>query len=267
MRARYSHAQAIPRKVFRANYSRMSDTTRLCLWSGPRNVSTALMYSFRQRSDTRVLDEPLYGHYLRLTRAEQPGRDELLKTLDLDGARVVRDVIQGPCDRPVLFMKQMAHHLLGLDHEFLSATENVLLIRDPQQMLPSLVNQVKEPILRDTGLGMQSALLKDLRALGQDPPVLDAKKLLLDPDGVLRELCRRIDIPFEKAMLHWPAGPKPEDGSWAKDWYHNIHRSTGFMEYKEKTGPFPVKLKPLLDECKPHYDFLYENAIRAGTPG
>ena len=225
------------------------------------------MYSFRQRSDTRVLDEPLYGHYLRLTRAEQPGRDELLKTLDLDGARVVRDVILGSCDRPVLFMKQMAHHLLGLDQDFLSATVNVLLLRDPQQMLPSLVNQVKEPILRDTGLGMQSALLKDLRALGQDPPVLDAKELLLDPDGVLRELCRRIDLPFEKAMLHWPAGPKPEDGSWAKDWYRNIHRSTGFTEYKEKTGPLPEKLKPLLDECKPHYDFLYENAIRVGRRG
>ena len=147
----------------------MSDTTRLCLWSGPRNVSTALMYSFRQRSDTRVLDEPLYGHYLHVSRAEQPGRDELLKTLDLDPERVVRDVVLGPCDRPVLFMKQMAHHLLGLDRDFLAATLNVLLIRDPEQMLPSLVNQVKRPILRDTGLAMQSALLKDLGPARADP--------------------------------------------------------------------------------------------------
>ena len=121
---------------------------------------------------------------------------------------------------------------------------NVLLIRDPELMLPSLVHQVKKPIPRDTGLSMQSELLKDLRALGQDPPVLDAKELLLDPEGVLRELCQRIQLPFEEAMLRWPPGPKPEDGSWAKDWYHNIHRSTGFMKYREKTEPFPEKLKP-----------------------
>ena len=245
----------------------MSAPIRLCLWSGPRNVSTALMYSFRERSDTRVLDEPFYGHYLRVSGAEQPGRDELLKTLDLDGERVVRDVVLGPCDRPVLFMKQMAHHLLGLDRGFLESTVNVLLIRDPGQMLPSLIHQVKQPILRDTGLGMQSELLKDLRQLGQDPPVLDARELLLDPEGVLRELCRGIELPFEEAMLRWPAGPKPEDGSWAKDWYHNIHRSTGFMRYRRKAGPFPGELKPLLAACQPHYEFLYANAIRAGSRG
>ena len=110
---------------------------------------------------------------------------------------------------------------------------------------------------------MQSELLENLRALGQDPPVLDAKELLLDPEGVLRELCRRIQLPFEEAMLRWPPGPKPEDGSWAKDWYHNTHRSTAFMKYREKTEPFPEKLKPLLDQCRPHYDFLYANAIKA----
>lgn len=230
-------------------------------------MSTALMYSFRQRGDTRVLDEPLYGHYLRVTRAEQPGRDELLKTLDLDGERVVRDVVLGPCDRQVLFMKQMAHHLVDLERGFLADTVNVLLIRDPEQMLPSLINQVTQPILRDTGLGMQSELLKDLRALGQDPPVLDAKQLLLDPEGVLRELCRGIELPFDEAMLHWPPGPKPEDGSWAKDWYYNAHRSTGFMKYSEKTEPFPEELKPLLAECRPHYEFLYNHAIQARGGG
>ena len=230
-------------------------------------MSTALMYSFRQRGDTRVLDEPLYGHYLRVTRAEQPGRDKLLKTLDLDGERVVRDVVLGPCDRQVLFMKQMAHHLADLERGFLAVTVNVLLIRDPEQMLLSLINQVKRPILRDTGLGMQSELLKDLRALGQDPPVLDAKQLLLDPEGVLRELCRGIELPFDEAMLHWPPGPKPEDGSWAKDWYHNAHRSTGFTKYSEKTAPFPEELKPLLAECSPHYEFLYQHAIQARGGG
>ncbi|MCZ6816928.1 MAG: sulfotransferase family protein, partial [Planctomycetota bacterium] len=111
---------------------------RICLWSGPRNVSTAIMYAFARRSDTRVVDEPLYGHYLRVSGADHPGRDEVLVDMDCDGQRVIRDVVFGPCDRSVLFLKQMAHHLMEMDTSFLSRTINVLLIRDPREMLPSL---------------------------------------------------------------------------------------------------------------------------------
>ena len=241
----------------------MGETLRLCVWSGPRNVSTALMYSFRQRDDTRVVDEPLYGHYLNISPARHPGKDELLDQLDCDGERVVRELILGPCDRPVLFMKQMPHHLENLDWGFLARTCNVLFIRDPEQMLPSYVNQVRQPILRDTSLAMQTRLLDHLRGLGQDPPVIDSKELLLDPEAVLRKLCERIGIAFDEGMLHWPAGPKPEDGLWAPHWYHNAHRSTGFMPYKEKTEPFPAELEALLEECRPHYERLYAQAIKA----
>lgn len=236
---------------------------RINLWSGPRNVSTALMYSFAQRSDTVAVDEPLYGHYLRVARAPHPGLEEVIAAMESDGARVIQDLILGPCVRPVLFMKQMAHHLVEIDWGFLQQTTNVLLIRDPQQMLPSLAQNLANPILRDTSLGIQTELYQHLRALGQDPPVLDSRQLLLNPRGVLQQLCTRLGLPFDETMLTWPAGPRPYDGVWAKFWYHNVHKSTGFEPYSEKSEPFPERLLPLLAECRPHYEMLAKVAIQA----
>ncbi len=240
------------------------ETLRICLWSGPRNVSTALMYAFAQRPDTRVVDEPLYGHYLRVSGAEHPGRDEVLAAMETDGEKVVREVVLGSCDRPVLFMKQMAHHLLDLDRGFLGRTTHVLLIRDPAEMLSSLVNQLPDPQLRDTGMALQHELWDQLTELGQSPPVLEARQLLLDPPGVLSKLCVRLGIPFDPAMLNWPAGPRVEDGIWARHWYHNVHRSTGFAPYVAKTGPFPEHLESVLEACRPHYEALFNGAIKAG---
>lgn len=238
---------------------------RICLWSGPRNVSTALMYAFAQRSDTRALDEPLYAHYLRVSGANHPVREEVLASMENDGERVVKDVILGPCDRPVLFMKQMAHHLVEIDRGFLKQTANVLLIRDPVEMLPSLAKILDAPTLRDTGLATQFELVSELKNLGQNPPVIDARELLLDPPGVLRQLCARLGIPFQESMLKWPEGHHPEDGVWAKQWYHNVHRSTGFQPYREKTNPFPQRLLPLLEECRSYYQAMQAMAIKAGA--
>lgn len=238
---------------------------RINVWSGPRNVSTALMYAFAQRSDTRVVDEPLYGHYLRVSGAPHPGAEVVMAAMRTDAAQVIAEVILGPCDRPVLYLKQMAHHLVELDRGFLADTVNALLIRDPVQMLPSLVKNIAQPALRDTGLALQTELYDQLRDLGQAPPILDAKQILLDPRGVLTEFCLRIGIPFEESMLQWQAGPRPEDGIWAKDWYHAVHTSTGFQPYQESNEPFPASLQPLLDECLPHYERLAAHAIRATT--
>jgi hypothetical protein len=221
------------------------------------------MYSFRQRSDTHVVDEPLYGHYLQVSGAEHPGREEVLAAMETNGDVVVRDVVLGPSPAPVLFIKHMAHHLVDLDTRFLEATRNVLLTRDPVEMLPSLAKQIPEPTLRDTGLEQQAALLDDLKGKGQAPPVLDARELLLDPHGVLRQLCEQLGLPFEETMLQWPAGPIPEDGVWAPYWYDAVHRSTSFRPYRPKTAPFPEHLKPLLAECRPYYEHLYGHAIRA----
>jgi hypothetical protein len=236
---------------------------RIHLWSGPRNVSTALMYSFAQRADTRVVDEPLYAHYLRVSGAGHPGRGEVLSAQDQDGERVVRDRILGPWDRPVVFFKQMAHHLVELDRAFLRRGAHVLLTRDPLDMLPSLQVQIPQPTLRDTGYATQAALLDELLAAGQDPPVLEARELLFDPEGVLVQLCARLGVPFDAAMLRWHAGPRPEDGVWAKHWYQAVHRSTGFEAYRAKAAPFSQHLRPLLDECRPHYERLAARALRA----
>ena len=245
--------------------SRINDmeTKRICLWSGPRNVSTALMYAFAQRSDTQVLDEPLYAHYLYNTdrAAAHPGTAEVMASMSTDGEQVVGEVILGPCAKPVLFMKQMAHHLINIDLGFLYRTLNVFLIRDPREMLPSLMKVIGTPTLADTGLKTQHDLLVDLRAAGQSPPVLDARLLLENPSGVLCVLCDRLGLRFEEAMLSWGAGGNAADGVWAKYWYQNVHRSTGFGRYRPKSEPFPRELEGVLRECLGYYDVLRREAI------
>lgn len=235
--------------------------TRISLWSGPRNVSTALMYSFRQRADTTVVDEPLYAHYLVRSGADHPGRDEVLAAQDHDGERVVRDVILGPVATPVLFVKNMAHHLAGLDWAFLAELDNVILTRDPAEMLPSLIRQLPSPDLEGTGLPMQVALLDAILDEGEDPMVLDSRLLLTDPEKVLTRLCHRVGIAFDPGMLTWPAGPVPEDGVWAEHWYESVHRSTGFASHRSKREPVPVALEPLLAQAIPLYERLLAYAI------
>jgi hypothetical protein len=221
------------------------------------------MYAFAQRDDTRVVDEPLYAHYLAASGALHPGREDVLASQASDGADVVRNVILGSSDRDILFIKQMAHHMLDLDVQFLSQLENAFLIRDPRQMLPSLINQVPHPDLDSTGLNWQSDLHRRLVAADYQPIVLDARELLLDPQHVLRTACERLGIGFDEKMLSWQAGPRPENGVWAPHWYHNVHKSTGFGQYREKTDPFPSRLSEVLEACRPHYEYLYRFAIKA----
>ena len=223
------------------------------------------MYSFAQRHDTRVVDEPLYGHFLRVTSTVHPGGDEVLANVDCDGDRVMRELLTAESDSPsVLFMKQMAHHLVEVDKSFLRDTENIFLIRDPEQMLPSLTIQLPDATLTDAGLRMQWELYEELRNAGQSPAVIDSRELLLDPQTVLARLCDHLQISWMEDMLQWPAGPRPEDGIWAKHWYHAVHKSTGFSPYRHKDS-FPAHLEPLLAECAPWYEKLFEHAIRANT--
>ncbi len=235
----------------------------VCLWSGPRNVSTALMYSFAQRPDTSIVDEPLYGHYLRVSGAVHPGGDEVMRAMNCDGDAVIRSLLGS--ERPhleVLFIKHMAHHLLELDLSFLSSTQNVFLIRDPREMLPSLTVQIPHAGLADTGLKRQWEVYRSLQSQGQSPAIIDARELLLDPSGVISALCRHLGIDFYSGMLSWPAGPVKEDGIWARHWYQAVHKSTGFANYVAKED-FPESLKPLLDECRPYYENLYAQSIKA----
>ncbi|MDH4053863.1 MAG: sulfotransferase family protein [Gammaproteobacteria bacterium] len=243
-------------------------TVPICLWSGPRNVSTALMYSFAQLKNVRVVDEPLYGHYLRVSGAEHPGRQEILDAMNCDGDAVMRMLLFAQSEDPsvVLFIKHMAHHLLDLDLAFLQATNNVFLIRDPREMLPSLTIQLPHATLADTGLQRQWELFSNLTESGQGPAVLDSRELLRDPETVLCALCTHLDLEFDPGMLSWHAGGRPEDGIWAPHWYHAVHQSTGFAPYKAKLD-FPENLQALLDECSPYYEKLYRHALRADAAG
>lgn len=239
-------------------------TIRICLWSGPRNISTALMYSFAQREDTTVVDEPLYAHYLNVTPADayHPGASDVLASMDSDGERVVRDVIFGAYPTPIVFFKQMTHHLVGLDTSFLDRTVNVLLTRNPRDMLRSYAAVIDAPSVSDTGYPHAAVLLEDLLRRGQDPVVIDSTRALENPGSILAQLCGRIGIPFDRAMLSWEAGPRPEDGVWAPHWYSSVHRSTGFGPPRTHQDAFPERLRPLLDQCLPHYETLAAFALR-----
>ena len=223
------------------------------------------MYSFAQRKDTTVVDEPFYGYYLKRTGAPHPGAAEVIAAMECDGQAVIDQTILGPVATDILFVKTMAHHLDGLDTAFLNETHNVLLTRDPAEMLPSLVNQIPNPTARDTALPQQLDLLNLLATYGQVPVVVDSKELLLSPEHVLEELCRVLDIPFHSGMLSWPAGRRDFDGVWAPHWYHNVHKSTGFAPYSPKTEAVPQHVRSVLEECRPAYDHLYSLSIKAPT--
>lgn len=234
------------------------------MWSGPRTISTALMYSFSQRADTTVVDEPLYAHYLRATPADayHPGADEVLASMEQDGEAVVRNVIFGDYPTPYVFFKQMTHHLVDLDTSFLDRTVNVILTRDPRDMLRSYAAVVDRPSVHDTGYPQNAALFDLLVGRGQDPVVVDSTLTLVDPESVLRQLCDRIGMPFDPAMLRWEPGPRPEDGVWAKHWYASVHQSSGFGPPRRRSGPMPEHLVELVDECLPHYERLASVALR-----
>lgn len=240
----------------------MSKVQRISLWSGPRNISTALMYSFAQRPDTRVFDEPLYGYYLKHYEAgkNHPGADEVIASMECNGQKVV-EMMLGSEEKPVLFFKNMAHHLQGLDYSFLAQLSNVLLTRHPEEMLPSYAAVIKSPGIDDVGYRIHLEIAKHLRSNQLPVIVLDASTVLHNPEEQLKKLCGSLGIPFYSEMLSWPAGARQEDGYWAKYWYGNVHRSTGFIPYRPKTAPFPEHLKPLLKVCMPYYEELLDMAL------
>ena len=240
-------------------------TQRVNAWSSPRNISTAFLYAFAQRPDTRVVDEPLYAHYLTHQRseAEHPGREELLGSQEQDGEKVVRQVIFGKYERPMVLFKQMTHHLVDLSTDFLAETDNILLIRDPRAIIHSYTKVIERPSMEDIGIREQVELFRQLREMGTLRAVVDARELLLAPEKVLRQLCERLDVPFYPQMLHWEPGPRPEDGVWAKYWYGNVHRSTGFEPYRSKSFRLSGPLEELARACQPYYDELFAFALKA----
>ena len=218
------------------------------------------MYSFRERSDTTVVDEPLYAHYLRVTDRDHPGRDQVLNAQNPNGEVVVRDVLWGEYNSDIVFFKQMAHHLVELNEDSLVGFKNILLTRDPRDMLPSLAIQLPDATLADTGLANQVHLLNSIVEHGEKPIVIDSSALLGNPESFLHSLCDRLDIKQDPSMLSWAAGPKPEDGVWAPFWYQNVHSSTGFDRGLPSRRTVPSDLVPVLDEAIGLFDRLIEFA-------
>lgn len=241
----------------------MDSIKRICLWSGPRNISTALMYCFAQRSDTKVFDEPLYAYYLRHhpeAHSYHPGADDILNTMENDGNKVV-DAMLNNHEKPILFFKHMTHHLLDLNRAFMKNTINIILTRNPKEMLPSFSKVIEHPSIDDVGYALHMELLGYFERYNIPFTVLDSKKVLINPEGTLRKLCELIDIPFDKRMLSWQPQQRLEDGIWAKYWYHSVHKSSGFNKYEPKEDCFPENLIPLLNECMPCYEALMSHSI------
>lgn len=214
------------------------------------------MYSWRQRPDTTVVDEPLYAHYLHTTGRVHPGRGEVLASQENDGEAVLRDVMLGPVETPVVFFKQMAKHMVGLDRSFLDGFRNILLTREPLDMLTSWQVQVPDATLDDTGFVEMLELLDLIIDGGEEPIVIDSRVLLANPPAVLTELCERLGLAFDPAMLSWPAGPKPEDGVWAPYWYDAVRASTGWAPWKPKDATLLPHLEPVLEQAQAMYTKL-----------
>jgi|TARA_Y200000002_G_scaffold285012_1_gene239010 hypothetical protein len=233
----------------------------ICLWSCPRNVSTALMYSFGSREDTSIFDEPLYGHYLRKSKLEHPGRDEIINSLECDGEKVINDIILKP-ENKINFHKLMTHFLIDLDLSFLKKVTNILFIRDPKEIINSYHKVIPYPTIDDIGIEKQFKLFNYLKSNDQDVVVLDSKELLIDPEITLKKLCKKINIPFDKKMLKWKQGPKKEDGIWAKYWYQDVHKSNCFKKYKKQEIVLDSINIKLLKEAEKYYKTLALNSIK-----
>ena len=236
------------------------------MWSGPRNISTALMRSWESRGDTTVWDEPLYAHYLKETGIDHPGRDEVIRCHEADWRAVVESILGPVPDGNLIFyQKHMAHHLLPhIDRDWLDLVRNAFLIRDPREMLTSLARVTPAPTVEDTGLPQQWEIFERVASRrGAPPPVVDARDILEDPEKLLSRLCESLGVPFKEAMLSWKPGRRASDGVWAKHWYAGVEASRGFQPYVPKTDPLPDRLTAVHRECESIYRRLHEHRLTA----
>lgn len=234
---------------------------RINLISGPRNLSTALMYSFAQRPRTLVLDEPYYALYLLKSGVQHPARNEVLNSLPHVEAQVDALVFRDT-DHDTVFIKNMAHHIETLAEEIKPGLTPVFLIRNPRHVIASYARVMEHPVMRDIGIEYQYRLFERMRLSGDIPAaVVDSGLLLQDPRAVLTALCGRLGIPFYESMLEWPRGPKPYDGVWASHWYHNVHQSKGFAKASDEDPDIPQHLEALCRDALTYYHKLLPFAI------
>jgi hypothetical protein len=238
--------------------------TILAMWSGPRNISTAMMYSFGNRPDCEAWDEPFYGFSLQHHGNDHPMRNEIIASMETDWERLVNKCTT-PSAKPLLYQKHMTHHMLdGYDRSFIRQLTNAFLIREPARVLASYTQKWADVDLRAIGF-IEQAEIFDMVAqhLGYAPPVVDSDDILADPRDVLTKLCTACGINFDDAMLKWPKGPKSFDGVWAPHWYNAVWESEGFATPARKDITLPKQLRHIADAAQPYYERLKAHALTA----
>jgi Sulfotransferase domain len=239
----------------------MVESVRIAMWSGPRNISTAMMRAWGNRSDTFVVDEPFYAYYLKATRKEHPGADKVVARGESDWRKVIAQ-LTGPIPngKRIFFQKQMAHHLLPeVSREWLGAVTNCFLIRDPREVIASYVKKREDPALPDLGFTQQGEIFDFVRTRTKSvPPVVDARDVLENPERMLRLLCDAVDVEFSESMLSWPPGLRDTDGIWARHWYGEVEQTTSFQPHRPSVAKLPGHLREIHDRCRELYERLYE---------
>jgi hypothetical protein len=237
----------------------VTEPVRIAMWSGPRNISTAMMRAFENRRDTAVVDEPFYGAYLACSGIDHPMREEVLAAAETDPDRVAAALV-GPVPRAaaIFYQKHMTHHMLEpFDRDWMGRCRHAFLIRAPERVLASYAAKRAEVVFDDIGFAQQEALFDEVcRRLGAPPPVLDGDDVLADPKRSLGALCQTLGIAFDDAMLAWPAGRRATDGAWAPVWYEAVERSTGFAPPAAAPAPLDDRLQALADRARPIYERL-----------
>ena len=232
------------------------------MWSGPRNISTAMMRSWGNRADTAVIDEPFYAYYLRATGKRHPGADEVMAGGETDWRNVVDQVTASvPNGKKIFFQKQMTHHLLPeVDRQWLNAVTNCFLIRDPAEVITSYIKKNDVDLaLEDLGFVQQAEIFDWVsQNTKQEAPVIDARDIQQNPRRMLEMLCDATGVDFDQAMLSWPPGLRETDGVWATHWYSEVARSTSFQPYRPKNEPVPERMREIHERCRECYEKLYE---------
>lgn len=238
---------------------------RIAMWSGPRNISTAMMRAWENRSDCTVWDEPLYGYYLSKTDLPHPGADEIIAAQGTDWRSIVGRCAGSPPDqKQVFYQKHMTLHLLPeIDRQWLSSLTNCFLIREPEPVIASY-SAVREAVtLEDIGFIQQAELFEYVtRISGEIPLVIDSKEFLLNPEPMLRSICIRLGLEFEASMMSWPTGPRESDGIWGKYWYESVWNSSGFSAYQEKPLVLGSRQQSIADQARPYYEKLFRHRLR-----
>jgi len=240
-------------------------TIRIAMWSGPRNLSTAMMRSFGSRADTFLSDEPFYGCFLKQTGADHPMREEVITAMDCHWTSVIATLRGSPPDgSPVWYQKHMWHHIVGpVGYDDFEGFTHAFLIRSPEQMIASYLRKREVAAFEDFGLERQAEFFeREANRLGQAPPVIDANDVLTDPASVLSRLCEGLGIPWDPAMLGWEPGRRETDGSWASHWYAAVEASTGFGPPETDRTSLPDDARRLADRCRPPYERLARHRLR-----